>query len=126
MRAKVWNDNDLDVNDKFKGDPIHIPAHGFIEMDFYDGNQYRGQFVPPLMENGVQNPKSMKKIRVEKIESGSEDPQTVHACMQCKKTYESEPVLKAHIETEHADAARLEIPEVDEEIKTRGRPKKAS
>ncbi len=126
MMVKVWNDNDHDYKTKFKGEDLVIKAHGYKEMERFEANDLRGQYHPMVIAaNGLQDPASFKKIRLELPTDAKPDAElSAHVCMQCKKKYESEPVLKAHIETAHADAATLELPEVDEEIKTRGRPKK--
>lgn len=121
MRVKVWNDNVHDIKEKFKGDDIFIKAKGFIEMELFEANDYRGQYYPMILgSDGTQDPKSFKMIRIERItDSGEIEAPALHVCQACAKKYESAPVLKAHIDTEHADAARLEIPDVDETIKKR-------
>lgn len=126
MMVKVWNDNDHVFKTKFKGDEIIIKPHQFIEMERFHANDLRGQYHPIVIAaNGLQDPTSYQMLRIELETDKKEDVEiNSHYCMQCKKSYESEPVLKAHIDTQHADTVRLELPEVDEEIKKRGRPKK--
>lgn len=128
MIVKVWNDNDLDFKTKFKGEEVIVKARGFIEMELFEANDFRGQYHPvSVASNGLQDPLSFKMIRIERpSDSKIEVDLNAHVCMQCKKKYESEPVLKAHIDSAHADAQRLELPEMDEEIKKQGRPKKTA
>lgn len=128
MKVKVWNDNDHDFKSKFKGEDVIVKAHQFIEMELFEANDFRGQYHPMIVAaNGLQDPSSFKMIRIERPTDSKLDVDlSAHVCMQCKKKYESEPVLKAHIDTAHADSVRLELPAVDEEIKTRGRPKKTA
>jgi hypothetical protein len=121
-RVKVWNDNSHVLKETFKGDPIEIKPHQCIEMEFFEAHEFKGQYhMQPLDAMGkiIDDPKYRKMVRIEKIEDGDSDETETkaHTCMSCKKSYESEPVLKAHIETAHSNQSRLELPEVDHEIK---------
>ena len=65
-RVKVWNDNSHDHVETFKGNQVTVPAKGFIEMDFEDAVQFKGQFTPMLIRaDGTHDPKGFKMIRVE-------------------------------------------------------------
>ena len=65
-KVKVWNDNKYEHVEKFKNDEIRIPAGSFVEMDYIDAIDFKGQFVQPIMR-GPNNPdpRSFKMIRVE-------------------------------------------------------------
>lgn len=80
--VKVWNDNQYDHTEKFKGKEITIKAGGFVEMDYIDAVDFRGQFITPRML-GPNNPdpKFFKMIRVEQpVEPVvKEDPNVFHA-----------------------------------------------
>lgn len=125
-RVKVWNDNDHVLKEMFKGDPVEIKPHDYLEMEFFEAHEFKGQYhMQPLDTMGkiIDDPKYQKRVRIEKILDQDEEPTPLaHVCMSCKKSYESEPVLKAHVETAHANAERLTLPEVDETMK---RKKKA-
>lgn len=122
MRARVWNMGPLDLNETFKGDVMTIKAGEYKEMEFFDAHEYKSQFAPIFSDaSGRHDPKSFKIIKIEKIGDEAESHVSTHKCMSCGKSYESEPVLKAHASTEHAEQAAVEIPEVDEALKKRGR-----
>jgi hypothetical protein len=64
--VKVWNDNVYTHTEKYKGKEITIHPGEFVEMDYIDAVDFRGQFVQPVMK-GPNNPdpRSFKMIRVE-------------------------------------------------------------
>lgn len=75
-KAKVWNDNDYVHQEVFKGDKIVIEPHSFIEMDWEEAIQFKGQFtgLAPIKEEadefggvGEPDPRFFKKIRVEHV-----------------------------------------------------------
>jgi len=81
-KTKLWNDNDHEHREKFKGAEVVIPAKGFIEMDFEEACELKGQFTPIVMlAEGVPDPKSFKKLRVEwpKEPTAKVDPLVCHA-----------------------------------------------
>lgn len=64
--VKVWNDNKYQHTEMFKGDKIHIPAGGFIEMDWFEAMEFRGQFTGiKLLGDDTPDPEGFKMIRVE-------------------------------------------------------------
>lgn len=129
MQVKVWNDNVHEFKSRFKGDDITIPAKGFVEMEYYDAHEFRGQYHPIFRDaSGLQAPESFKIIRIEKIDA---EPvltlsATPFSCMKCSKSYESSPVLEAHIKTAHAEDVRTEIPEIDQSIAAKKSKKQAA
>ena len=67
-KVKVWNDNVHPHRERFRGDWIEIPAKSYIEMEWEDGVQFRGQFTgiaPIIPETGNPDPTRFKMIRVE-------------------------------------------------------------
>lgn len=128
--VQVWNDGDYDLVEIFKGDKITIKAHTFKIMEQFEANDYRGQYYPMVLDaSGLQDPRSYKKIRIVPIVDGKPESkeEAAHVCMACNKKYESDPVLRAHIDTAHADVETLVLHQEDEIIAAkRGRPKKAS
>lgn len=131
MRARVWNDNPhTDWNETFKGDKVHIPSGKFVEMEFYDANEFRGQFSPiRILPNDSEDPKSYKMIRIEKLdnkEAGEIELQKSFPCNLCKKAFSSEETLLKHSDATHAD--RVIVDEIAEDAmpkKKLGRPAKA-
>jgi hypothetical protein len=78
--VKVWNDNQYEHCERFKGEEIRISPGGFVEMDYIDAVDFRGQFTTPKML-GPNNPdpRHFKMIRVEEpTEPVVKDDKTVH------------------------------------------------
>ncbi len=64
--AKVWNDNGLPFEQKFKGTIIKIPAGGFIEMEYEEAISFKSHPSPMRFDGmGQQTQDSYKMIRVE-------------------------------------------------------------
>jgi hypothetical protein len=117
-QVRVWNDNVIDHEERFKGLVIKIPSKGFIEMDHEEANLFRGQFYPPKFDkSGLQTIESMKCIRVETDLVHKQKPEAErHICMKCGHEAASAAGLKSHIRHKHVDAmidddARREIME---------------
>lgn len=65
-RVKVWNLNVHEHKEEFKGVMLEIPAKGFIEMDWEDAVQFRGQYTPMLIKaDGTHDPRGFKMIKVD-------------------------------------------------------------
>lgn len=47
--VKVWNDNVHPHKERFRGDLIVIEPKGFVEMEWEDAIQFKGQFTPMTM-----------------------------------------------------------------------------
>jgi len=122
-QVKVWNDNDYPLKEIFKGDPIEIGPHQFKMMEFYEAYEFKGQYHPQPIDNDgklLNDPKYFKKVRIERLDAGAvEEAKPTHVCMQCKHASPSPEELEAHMKFRHADVARLELPEVDQDVKTR-------
>ncbi len=124
MRCRVWNDSPhTDWKEIFKGDTILIPKGKFIEMEFYDAHEFKGQYSPiRLKADETQDQTSFKMIRVEKIiddkESGEVEVQTVFPCNLCKKAFDSDEALLKHSNANHADRV------VRDELAEEAMPKK--
>ncbi len=79
-KVKVWNDNKYPHKELYKGDQVIIQAGGFVEMDWEEAIQFKGQFtgMAPLKSEddslggmGEPDPRFFKMIRVE---SPADDP----------------------------------------------------
>lgn len=120
MRARVWNRNDWPHTEKFKEEMITIPPGGFVEMDYEDAIQFKGQFTV-LRTDGEKNPlpQFRKIIKVEKILDGSEGKPVPLICHATGKVAESAEEL-AKMNAEHVgildpDSAK----ELEEQAKLR-------
>lgn len=67
-KVKVWNDNEYPHEEEFKGEKIRIEAHQFIEMDWEEAVEFKGQYTPIkfLGDGQTHDPRGFKKIRVER------------------------------------------------------------
>jgi uncharacterized C2H2 Zn-finger protein len=131
-KVKVWNDNTVTWNEKFKGDDVKIPAKGYVEMEFYEAHEFKGQFSPiKVKADGTQDPGSFKMIRVEPLEETAageiEDGQEIFPCNLCRKVFTTEAALLKHSDAAHADRM-VNDPEAEKHAPKRGpgRPPKAA
>jgi hypothetical protein len=128
-KFKVWNENELPHTEMFKGDKIVIPAKGFVVMDRDDAVAFRGAFVAPIINDGNADPRTFKKIRIEKIEDAAEvikEPSTIR-CQACSYETETSKDLLEHVKANHMDALTVDaVAEKEIEARKRGRPAKAS
>ncbi len=80
-KVKVWNDNTHDHTEKFKDKILTVPAKGYIEMEYLDAVDFKGQYTPiKLLGTGAQDPAGFKMIRVEppKEDLFTEDKNVFH------------------------------------------------
>lgn len=122
-KVKVYNDNkNVPVwKETFKGDPISINYGEPIEMDFFDANEFKGQyFQRKNLADNTQDPKTFKMIRIEKIDPKlvhtELDKSKAHKCFVCAAPFATEKQLMEHGVQAHQDVL---IPETDEEIEAR-------
>jgi hypothetical protein len=123
MQVKVWNTNTHDLVERFKGNEVIIPAGKFIEMEYYEANEFRGQYHPRPVDNDgkmVDDPKYYKMLRVE-IPGDKPIPSKAvggYTCMKCQGAYQAQDELDFHVKTKHANDQRLELPEQDAQLAT--------
>lgn len=92
MKVRVWNDNVHPHTEQFKGQTVSIAPKGtvdgagepanFVEMDFEDAIQFKGQFTPPVLgADDAPDPRHYKMIRVDwpKQPAVKADPLVCHA-----------------------------------------------
>ena len=84
MLVKVWNDNVVEHREKFKGDLLIIPAGHYVEMQYEEACEFKGQFTAPAPKDisEAEAVKYYKKIRVEMpkvFESKADDALICHA-----------------------------------------------
>lgn len=129
-KVKVWNDNSVIWTESFKGEKITIPAKSFVEMDFYEAHEFKGQFSPvKLKGDGTQDPTTFKMIRVEmptkETADGDDDGQEIFQCNMCRKIFTTDAALTKHSESQHADHIVVDADAEKLVAKKRGRPTKA-
>lgn len=81
-KVKVWNDNVHPHREKYQDEWIDIPAGGYIELDWEDAIQFKGQFTGiKLLGDDTPDPRGFKMIRVEKPSEPvfKENPLVCHA-----------------------------------------------
>lgn len=104
--VKVWNTNTHDHQEKFKGTMITIKAGGYVEMTADEAVEFKGQFYPPVVKNGVHFPEGFKKLRLEPIETVGgatvEEPDE-HICIACGFKAASKAGLASHVRANHAN-----------------------
>jgi hypothetical protein len=106
MITRIYNDNVHDHREKFRGDWVEIKAGGFIEMQRDDAVLFKGNFFPPKYEaNGLQDPKSFKKLRLVNMESNVPEPPKAEQfiCTACGFQAKNKIGLMSHIRHNHAD-----------------------
>lgn len=84
-KVKVWNDNTIEHVEKFKDEEVRIPAGGFVEMEWEEAIEFKGQFKPMIIRaDGTHDPKGFKKIRVDRPSEPvfKDDPNVLHATGQ--------------------------------------------
>ena len=69
-RARVWNKGSKVYTTKFKGDIVTIAPGAFVEMDWYDAVDFRGQYIPVIKNDSGQY-LTEQKLVLEKV-PGSE------------------------------------------------------
>lgn len=122
-KVKVWNDNDHDYKENFRGVEVFIKAKGFVEMEETEAVKFRGNFSPIEVDHdGTPLKRSFKMIRIEKTGESAPVEELGHPCMACGRSYESEKVLNAHIEEKHSE---LWADQDFKEKKTKEKNKKA-
>lgn len=121
MKVKVWNDSEYDWTEPFKGEKITIKSKQFIEMDESDAVDFRGQFPGYLkLADGTQDPKTMKKIRIEKPKHTEEEEEgmEIFPCQACRKVFTTEELLLKHSDKEHSDKVIVD-PVAEKELKSK-------
>lgn len=102
--VRVYNDNDFEHVEMFKGDKISIAPKDYITMDRGDAVLFRGQFFQPrYLADGVQDPRSFKMIRIEEALAVDKAPDAFSAlrCQACGYESATEHGLKVHIAKMH-------------------------
>lgn len=111
MRYRVYNDNVHELRERFQGREICLAPGEYVEMNRDEMVLYKGQFKTPVIVNGVADPRSFKKLRIEPITAdepkseavtGSKDQK--HICQKCGFEAKNKAGLSAHIRNSHASS----------------------
>jgi hypothetical protein len=80
-KVKLWNDNVHPHTEDFKGIKITIPAGSYVEMDWEEAVELKGQFTPMAPADAPESEKAKyyKMLRIDGSASVSADPLTCHA-----------------------------------------------
>lgn len=126
--VRVWNKNEFEYKERFKGNWIIIAPKKCIEMDYEEAVKFLGQATPILkMKDGRQDPKSYKwlqidpedRIRAEASIRGEHESKSekVYACMKCNKEFKHKKALLTHIKEKHyEDLASDEDKEIIDDL----------
>lgn len=122
-KVRVYNENTFPYDDEFKGEKIHIPAKGYIEMDYYDAFEFKGAFKSPKRDgDGQPLPSSFKMIRIDETAQAPEVLSKEHACIACKYKAGTAAALEAHVKEAHSEQTVVDE-EAEREIKARRKAK---
>jgi hypothetical protein len=115
VTVRVWNRNQYDHEEKFKGSLVKIPANKCIEMDYDEAILFKGQFYNPAFgKDMVQKPESYKWIEIDpddkakvlkarSTDGGSDETEKVFSCHVCSKDFRTKNGLLKHIKDKHQD-----------------------
>lgn len=125
-QVKVWNDNEFDHVEEFKGDKVTIPAGKFVLMNSDEAVQFLGQYFPVKRDvNGQGTKASYKMLRLTPHETAEGDAKDETPkvdplkCVACAYKASGAADFKEHMKT-HADALVVDE-EAEREIKKRKR-----
>lgn len=97
---KVWNDDDVEYREVFKGREVVIPPRKFIEMNSREAAEFMGRFVLPkdtrdgtLKVKKLRRERAKRDIDITDINKGM--------CIACGKDCGSQMALTAHIKAKH-------------------------
>lgn len=129
--GKVYNRNKYALNDEFKGTPINLQPGEYVEMDYWDYEEFKGEIPTSIKSrsdmydgSGNQRPQSFKILEYvgpipgEEASSSSED----FNCHACGGSFPSAKALDEHVDKWHLD--QIEDEDVREERSKRRRASK--
>jgi len=108
MKVRIFNDNTLvdPWNESFKGTMLTIPPEGLV-MNREEAVEFKSQFFSPVYgANRVQDPLSMKMIRISKEKIAEQKPvssPTVKLCQACGYEALTDVELSDHIISNHSE-----------------------
>ncbi len=102
--VRVYNDNIYPHKEKFKGEEIYIPPKCFVEMEFYDAVEFKGQYTPIVVDGGgAPIPQSFKMIRIVQPDGFQLEDSKKIVCNSCGKQFDSSKELDDHVNEFHID-----------------------
>lgn len=134
MKWRVYNmhPNGFTHKEIFRGDLITIKANDFVEMDYEDAVQFKGQYFPmKSTADGQQDPISYKCIEIKPSEKVAlVESVTRWVCHLDGKEFSTKQELETYTKSKYADVETLKDDSLDAELekeviqKKRGRPAK--
>lgn len=124
-KVKVHNDNIYPYEETFKGEKIHIPAKGHIEMEYGEAIQFKGTFNSPVRDaDGNDTPKGYKMIRVEEppVTESLDSKLPENLCLACRYLGKSKADLLEHVHTAHSEQFAVDA-DAEKEVASRKRAK---
>ncbi len=125
--AKVWNDNELPFEQKFKDQVIHIPPHDYIEMEYTEAHSFLGApFAMKFDGMGQQTKDSYKMLRVEG-KPDTDNQVTAFKCHADGSLHASKDALNSYVQKNFSVGLEASKEAVELGIPVRrnpGRPKK--
>lgn len=112
MKWEVWNTHKDGVTfkDKFRDEPIEIPAGKFVLMDYEDAVLFKGQYFQPRYDAmGQQIPSSMKMIDIRPHgKSSAPLVDKKYVCHMDGKEFDSAAALAKYIKENYADSVTVD------------------
>jgi hypothetical protein len=104
--VRVYNKNQFDHSEKFRGALVEIKAGEFVDMEREDAVLFKSAFKQPMYDKGgVQTMESYKMITIEPIPNQKPEAKgpTEYPCMACDFVAQSKSGLKSHSRAKHQD-----------------------
>jgi hypothetical protein len=110
--VKVWNRGPNEYREEFKGVKIKIKPGGYVEMDYYEAEQFLGTFRPIFKDKSErQDKRSYKCLEIDPddkkkyLDQAGQQPESEKAfvCHVCSKEFLTKKGLLRHIKTKHLE-----------------------
>lgn len=103
-KVRVYNDNIYPHREKFKGEDLNIPPKGFIELDFFDAVELKGQYTPIIVDGGgAPLPQSFKMLRIVEPDGFKLEESKKIICNSCGQNFDSAKELDDHVTEFHIE-----------------------
>ncbi|HNI02018.1 MAG TPA: hypothetical protein PLO94_06675 [Chitinophagales bacterium] len=100
----VYNDDEKDYEEIFKGETVSIPGKSSVIMDKADAHAFKSQYRP-IIRDGLGRDMVVKKIRIEPIfeEENIEEAPQKFICMIDGQEFPTQEELNRHIRNNYSD-----------------------
>jgi len=109
--VKVWNRGPHEYREEFKGEKIKIKPGGYVEMDYYEAEQFLGTFRPIFKDKSDrQDKRSYKCLEIDPDDkkryldhaNNNTGVEKAFVCHMCSKEFLTKKGLLRHIKSKHA------------------------